>query len=87
MTHNLSLGGYCARSIENRLHWVLDVVFNEDQARARAGNEAENLALLRRPALNLLKQEGTKMSSLKVRRRAAGWDDERMLRILTAGTT
>ena len=73
--------------IENRQHGVLDVVFNEDQARARAGNEAENLALLRRLALNLLKNEGTKMSSLKVKRRAAGWDDELMHRILTAGTT
>jgi predicted transposase YbfD/YdcC len=73
--------------IENGQHWVLDVVFNEDQARARAGNEAENLALLRRMALNLLNKEGTKLSSLKVKRRAAGWDDDLMLRILTAGTT
>jgi predicted transposase YbfD/YdcC len=73
--------------IENSVHWVLDVVFAEDQCRARAGNGAENLALLRRLALNLLNSEGTPMPSVRVKRRAAGWNDDLMLRILTAGTT
>jgi predicted transposase YbfD/YdcC len=73
--------------IENRQHWVLDVVFNEDQSRARAGNEAENLGLMRRMALNMVKNEGTKRSSLKVKRKVAGWDDDLMSRILIAGTT
>jgi len=73
--------------IENGQHWVLDVVFNEDQCRARAGHEAENLAILRRLALNLLNQEKTKMPSLRVKGRAAGWNEDLMIRILTAGTT
>jgi predicted transposase YbfD/YdcC len=74
-------------SIENGQHWVLDVVFNEDQCRARRGHETENLALLRRLALNLTQQEKTKMPSIRVKRRVAGWNDDLMLRILTAGTT
>jgi predicted transposase YbfD/YdcC len=73
--------------IENGQHWILDVVFAEDQARARAGHEAENLGLLRRLALNLLRREETKMPSVRVKRHAAGWNDDLMLRILTAGTT
>jgi predicted transposase YbfD/YdcC len=73
--------------IENAQHWVLDVVFGEDQCRAREGNAAENQALLRRLALNLLNSEGTEMPSVRVKRRAAGWNDDLMLRILTAGTT
>jgi predicted transposase YbfD/YdcC len=72
-------------SIENGQHWVLDVVFNEDQCRARLGHEPENLALLRRLALNLTQQEKTKMPSIRVKRRVAGWNDDLMLRILTAG--
>jgi predicted transposase YbfD/YdcC len=73
--------------IENSQHWVLDVVFNEDQCRARLGGAAENLALLRRLAMNLLRKESTKAASLKVKRSTAGWDDQLMLRILTAGST
>jgi predicted transposase YbfD/YdcC len=73
--------------IENSQHWVLDVVFNEDQCRARAGHEPENLAILRRLALNLLNREATPMPSLRVKGRAAGWNDGLMLQILTAGTT
>ena len=46
--------------VENKLHWVTDVCFGEDQNRARAGYAAENLATLRRLALNLLKREKTK---------------------------
>ena len=73
--------------IENSQHWVLDVVFQEDQCRARLGNAAENLALLRRLALNLMEKEGTRHASLRVKGRAAGWDDDLMAQILTAGTT
>lgn len=43
--------------IENSLHWVLGMAFNEDQSRARVGNAAENLAIIRRYALNLLRQD------------------------------
>ena len=51
--HNLFLGGYCARLIENSLHWVLDVCFREDDQRHWAGNSAKNLAWLRKLALCL----------------------------------
>jgi predicted transposase YbfD/YdcC len=73
--------------IENRQHWVLDVVFHEDQNRSRVNNAAENLALLRRLALNLVRNEGTKKASLRVKRRAAGWNEDLLMQILTAGTT
>jgi predicted transposase YbfD/YdcC len=74
-------------TIENGQHWVLDVVFQEDQCRARLDNAAENLALLRRLAMNLMAKEGTKHASLRVKGRTAGWDDDLMAQILTAGTT
>ena len=73
--------------VENSQHWVLDVVFREDECRARLDNAAENFALLRRLALNLLSKEGTRHASLRVKRRVAGWNDNLMLQILTAGTT
>ena len=60
--------------IENALHWVLDVVMNEDQARARKDHAPENLALLRRFALNIIKRNKDKGSNrLKFKR--AGWDN------------
>jgi predicted transposase YbfD/YdcC len=60
--------------IENKVHWVLDVVFREDQSRVRAGHAAENLGWLRRVALALLKQDGGK-GSIKNKRLKAGWDN------------
>src|SRR3954465_3405756 len=60
--------------IENGLHWVLDVTMNEDQARNRSDNGPENLALLRRLALNLAKLEPSK-GSMKGKLKRAGWDD------------
>jgi predicted transposase YbfD/YdcC len=74
-------------TIENAQHWVLDVVFQEDQCRARLDNAAENLALLRRLAMSLMAKEGTKHASLRVKGRTAGWDDDLMAQILTTGTT
>jgi predicted transposase YbfD/YdcC len=70
-------------AIENQLHWVLDVDFGEDQSRARSGHAAENLAILRRWALNLVKQdEQKKKRSLKGRMKAAGWDNRYLLHLL-----
>lgn len=74
-------------SIENSQHWVLDVVFNEDQCRARLEHAAENYALLRRIALNLVRREPSRHASLRVKRRTAGWNNELLLAILTAGTS
>jgi predicted transposase YbfD/YdcC len=61
--------------IENRLHWVLDVVFREDESRIRRGNGAQNMAVLRHLALNLLRKDKTKRLSLRMKRKRAGWDD------------
>jgi predicted transposase YbfD/YdcC len=61
-------------SVENNLHWVLDVVFREDDARLRVLNGAENFAILRRFALNLLKRHPAKLS-LKRKRFKAALDD------------
>jgi predicted transposase YbfD/YdcC len=60
--------------IENCQHWVLDVVFDEDHARARKDNAGQNLALLRRLALNLLQNIKDKLS-IRRRIKRAGWDE------------
>jgi len=70
-------------SIENSLHWVLDVTFNEDASRVRRGHAPENLGLLRRLSVNLLKREPSKLS-LKMKRYKAGMDNHFLLRILAA---
>ena len=69
-------------AIENSLHWVLDVQCGEDRSRARAGHAAENLATLRRLALNLLKQDRTKKRGLKGKQLNASWDHRYLLRLL-----
>jgi predicted transposase YbfD/YdcC len=68
--------------VENKLHWVLDVQMREDQSRARAGNAAENLATLRRLALNLLKREKTKKRGIKGKQLNASWDHAYLLHLL-----
>ncbi|MBF0549716.1 MAG: ISAs1 family transposase [Deltaproteobacteria bacterium] len=68
--------------IENSLHWVLDVTFREDESRIRKGNSAENMAVIRHMALNLLKQEKTAKASMKVKRKRCGWDNDYLLKIL-----
>ncbi len=67
--------------IENSLHWVLDVTFGEDQSRIRNGHGPENIGLLRRLSLNLLKQEPAKQSLAKKRYRAA-MDNDFVIQIL-----
>jgi len=69
-------------SVENKLHWVLDVQMREDQSRARAGYAAENLATLRRLALNLLNREQTKKRGVKGKQLNAAWDHAYLLRLL-----
>ena len=68
--------------VENKLHWVMDVCFGEDQSRARTGFAAENLATLRRLALNLLKRDQTKKRGIKGKQRNAGWDHTYLLSLL-----
>lgn len=70
-------------SIENQLHWVLDVEFNEDSSRIRKDNTPENLAIIRHIALNLLKQDKTEKGSIRSKRNRAGWDNNYLLEILT----
>jgi predicted transposase YbfD/YdcC len=67
--------------IENGLHWVLDVVFHEDHSRVREGYAGENIAMLRRVALALLKRSPGK-GTTPTKRLKAGWDDEFMLQVL-----
>jgi predicted transposase YbfD/YdcC len=62
-------------NIENRLHWVLDVDFNEDAARSRLDNAPQNIALIRKIALNLLRQHPDK-GSIKGKIKRAAWDDD-----------
>lgn len=69
--------------IENSLHWCLDVVFGEDASRIRTQNAAQNLSILRRLALNLLRQHSGK-GSLKMKRYRAGLDNDFLLEILSA---
>jgi len=68
--------------IENCVHFVLDVSFHEDQSRIRAGHAAENFAVLRHIALNLLQQQQTKRLSVKTKRKKAGWDNAYLLQVL-----
>lgn len=68
--------------VENKVHWIMDVCFHEDQSRARAGYAAENLATLRRLALNLLKKETSKKRGIKGKQLNAGWDHPYLLKLL-----
>ena len=70
--------------IENRLHWVLDVSFGEDSKTLRKDNAPQNLSLLRKIVLNLIRlaPPGTRKTSLRLRRKAAAWDDDQSMNML-----
>jgi len=68
--------------VENNLHWVLDMTFREDEQRKRDKHAARNFAIIRKIALNLLKQEDSKKLSLKTKRLKAGWDNNFLIKIL-----
>jgi predicted transposase YbfD/YdcC len=70
--------------IENKVHWVLDIAFREDDSRVRKENGAQNFAVLRHIALNLLRQESTTKISIRAKRKKAGWDNAYLLKVLTA---
>lgn len=69
-------------SVENNLHWTLDMTFREDEQRKRIKYAAQNFAIIRKIALNLLKKEGGMKLSLKTKRLKAGWDNNYLLKIL-----
>jgi predicted transposase YbfD/YdcC len=69
--------------IENQLHWVLDVGFREDEARGALGHSAENLAVIRHIALNLVTQEKSAKVGTRAKRKKAGWDDQYLFKILS----
>ena len=68
--------------IENNLHWILDVSFDEDSNRTRTDHGPANLALMRRIAASLLKQETTAKGGIKCKRKQAGWDNDYLLTVL-----
>ena len=70
-------------AIENRLHWVLDVTFADDQSRLRKGHGARNMATVRHFALNLVRTAADKRS-IKSRRKLAGWDPHYLNDILSS---
>jgi len=69
-------------SIENRLHWQLDVTFQEDQSRIRKGHADANFSSLRRTALSLLKNNKTSKVGVKNKRLSAGWDTDYLVEVL-----
>ena len=69
-------------AIENNLHWVLDIAFDEDSNRTRRGHSAANLAVIRHIALNLIKKEKTSKVGVKTKRLKAGWNNDYLLRVI-----
>jgi predicted transposase YbfD/YdcC len=87
LSKKLSARGFAAAvrghwGIENRLHWQLDVSFQEDQSRIRQGHADVNFSLLRRAALSLLKNNRTAKVGIKNKRLRAGWDNDYLLEVL-----
>jgi predicted transposase YbfD/YdcC len=70
-------------SIENSLHWSLDIAFREDESRIRMGHGAENFVTLRHIALNLLKKELSVKIGIKGRRLNAGWDNNYLKKVMS----
>jgi predicted transposase YbfD/YdcC len=69
--------------IENRVHWVLDVAMGEDSNRTRNGESAQNLALIRKLALNILRQEPSAQGGIAAKQKRAGWDQAYLFKILS----
>jgi predicted transposase YbfD/YdcC len=69
-------------TIENGLHWILDVTFREDDSRVRDRTAARNLAILRKIAINLMGRDRSHRISMRARRKQAAWNDDYMLSLL-----
>jgi predicted transposase YbfD/YdcC len=80
------LGGHARRHwrIENEVHWCLDMTFGEDQSRTRRGHAQENLAILRRFILGVLKRDKTLKASLRGKRKMCGWNPRLIFQVLAA---
>jgi predicted transposase YbfD/YdcC len=68
--------------VENGCHWILDVLYREDESRIREENLRENFAWINRFTLSLLKQHPDK-SSVAMKRRSCGWNDGFLIEVLT----
>lgn len=68
--------------IENKLHWILDVIFREDYCRLRSGNGAENMNIVRKIAINKMKSDKSNKDSLKGKKKRCGWEDNYAIKIL-----
>jgi predicted transposase YbfD/YdcC len=71
-------------SVENNLHWQLDVSFDEDHRRIRKGHGAENFSRLCRMSLNLLKREPSQKVGIATKRKICGWDNDYLIKVATA---
>lgn len=71
-------------SIENSLHWCLDIAFREDHCRVRKDHAPENLGILRHMAINLLRQEKSLKGGIQTKRLKAAWDHDYLLKIINA---
>jgi predicted transposase YbfD/YdcC len=70
-------------SIENSLHWVMDMVFRDDECRVRTNHAPANFTTVKHMACNLLRRPAGK-DSMRLRRKLAGWDDEYLTKLVTA---
>jgi predicted transposase YbfD/YdcC len=69
-------------AIENSLHWILDISFRDDDSRIRRGNAPQNIAIIKHMALNMLQKAKGKRDSIKQLRKAAGWENAQLIKIL-----
>ena len=67
-----------------KMHWILDMDFDEDRSRARMGNIAENLAMLRHVVLNVLRLDKSIFGGISVKRKELTWDDDKLFRLMVA---
>ena len=70
-------------AVENSLHWVLDMVFRDDECRVRTPHAPAKLTPLKHMALNLLRRPNNK-HSLRVRRNIAAWDDDSLANLISS---
>jgi hypothetical protein len=71
--------------VENKLHWQVDISFNKDSLRHRSRHAAQNMALINKVALNLLKHEKKTAVGVKCKQLKAGWHNDYMMKVLSVG--